>query len=66
MIFVIEIEMPNRVDCIPHCIPHKKQHQLYNTVYPYPFTVHRLRPRILADFALKVFKNNFVNFLGHF
>ena len=26
------------------------------TVYPHPFAVHRSLPRILSDFALKVFK----------
>ena len=40
-----------------------------NTVYPHPFAVHRSLSRILADFALNVFLNNFgnfVNFLGNF
>ena len=34
------------------------------TVYPHPFAVHRSRPRILADFALKVSLNNFGNFVN--
>ena len=43
-------------------------HYIDITVYPHPFAVHRSRPHILADFAPKVFFNNFgnfVNFLGY-
>ena len=40
----------------------------YSMPLPNPFTVHRTRPRTLADFALKDFLcnfGNFVNFLDH-
>ena len=39
-----------------------------NTVYPHPKLVHRSRPCMLGDFALKGFFNlgNIVNFFDHF
>ena len=37
---------------------------LLDIACPHPFVVHRLLNRLLADFALKVFFNNFVNFVN--